>query len=77
MIIHVQLIYGVKHDGRHKAGLVADEYFANVSDNSVCFNDLSLCGLHILLSMVEKKYGKQMLEKYSWKHYFLNGMHQS
>lgn len=52
-VIRVHLIYGVKHDGRHKARLVADGHLTDIPDNSVYSNVVSLCGLRILLFLAE------------------------
>src|SRR6476660_4124535 len=52
-VIRVYLIYDVKHDGRHKARLVADGHLTDIPDDSVYSSVVSLCGLHILLFLAE------------------------
>src|SRR5687768_3078512 len=52
-VIRVHLIYDVKHDGRHKARLVADGHFTDIPDNSVYSSVVSLCGLRIFLFISE------------------------
>ena len=52
-LIRVHLIYDVKHDGRHKARLVADGHLTDVPDDSVYSSVVSLRGLHILLFLAE------------------------
>ena len=52
-VIHVHLIYDVKHDGRHKARLVADGHLTDVPEDSVYSSVVSLRGLHILLFLAE------------------------
>lgn len=47
------MIYDVKHNGRHKAGLVADGHLTDVPDDSVYSSVVSLRGLHILLFLAE------------------------
>jgi len=51
--IRVHLIYDVKHDGRHKARLVADGHLTDIPDDSVYSSVVSLCGLRILLFLAE------------------------
>ena len=34
-VIRVRLVYDVKHDGRHKARLVADGHLTDIPDDSV------------------------------------------
>ena len=51
--IRVHLIYDVKHDGRHKARLVADEHLTDGPDDSVYSSVVSLRGLHMLLFLAE------------------------
>src|SRR5687768_16928081 len=52
-VIRVHLIYDVKHDGRHKARLLADGHFTDVRDDSVYFSAVSLRGLWILLFLAD------------------------
>lgn len=52
-VIRVHLIYDVKHDGRHKARLVADGHLTDVPDDSVYLSVVSLHGLCILLFLAE------------------------
>ena len=52
-VIQVHLIYDVKHDGRHKARLVADGHLTDVPDDSVYSSVVSLRGLRILLFLAE------------------------
>src|SRR6476661_3733243 len=52
-VIRVHLIYDVKHDGRHKARLVADGHLTDIPDDSVYSSVVSLCGLCILLFLAE------------------------
>ena len=52
-VIQVHLIYDVKHDGRHKARLVADGHLTDVPDNSVYSSVVPLRGLRVLLFLAE------------------------
>ena len=52
-VIRAHLIYDVKHDGRHKARLVADGHLTDIPDNSVYSSVVSLRGLQILLFLAE------------------------
>ena len=52
-VIRAHLIYDVKHDGRHKARLVADGHLTDVPDDSVYSSVVSLRGLRILLFLAE------------------------
>ena len=52
-VIRVHLIYDVKHDGRHKARLVADGHLTDIPDDSVYSSVVSLKGLCILLFLAE------------------------
>src|SRR5688572_8202538 len=47
------MIYNVKHDGRHKARLVADGHLTNIPNDSVYSSVVSLRGLQILLFLAE------------------------
>ena len=51
--IRVHLIYDVKHDGRHKARLVADGHLTDLPSESVYSGVVSLRGLHIFLFIAE------------------------
>jgi len=51
--IRVHLIFDVKHDGRHKARLVADGHLTDVPDGSVYSRVVSLRGLRMLLFIAE------------------------
>ena len=48
-LIKVHLVFGVKHDGRHKAWMVADGYLTKVLVNSVYAGFVSLHGLCLCL----------------------------
>lgn len=52
-VFRVHLIYDVKHDGRHKARLVADGHLTDIPDDSMYSSVVSLRGLRILLFLVE------------------------
>ena len=52
-VIRVHLIYDIKHDGRHKARLVADGHLTDLPNESVYSSVVSLCGLRILLFLAE------------------------
>ena len=52
-VIRAHLIYDVKHDGRHKARLVADGHLTNVPDDTDYSSVVSLRGLWILLFLAE------------------------
>ena len=52
-VIRVHLIYDVKHDGWHKARLVADGHLTDIPDDSVYSSVVSLHGLRILLFLAE------------------------
>ncbi len=51
--IHVHLIYDVKHDGRHKACLVADGHLTDVPLDSVYSGVVSLHGFCLVLFLAE------------------------
>jgi hypothetical protein len=51
--ICVHLVFDVKHDGRHKARLVADGHLTNVPLESVYSGIVSLRGIHILVFLAE------------------------
>ena len=52
-VIRVHLIYDVKHDGRHKARLVADGHLTDIPNDSVYSGVVSLRGLHMMLFIGE------------------------
>ena len=51
--IRVHLVYAVKHDGRHKARLVADGHLTEVPVDSVYSGVVSLRGLRLMLFLSE------------------------
>ena len=51
--IRVHLIFAIKHDGRHKARLVADGHLTDVPLNSVYSGVLSLRGLRVCIFLAE------------------------
>jgi hypothetical protein len=51
--IRVYLVFDVKHDGRHKARLVADGHLANIPLDSVYSGVVSLQGFRLVLFLVE------------------------
>ena len=51
--IRVHLIYDVKHDGRHKARLVADGHLTDIPLESVYSGVVSLRGFRIVLFLAE------------------------
>ena len=51
--IRVHLVFDVKHDGHHKARLVADGHLTDVPIESVYSGVVSLCGLQILMFLAE------------------------
>ena len=51
--IRVHLIYDVKHDGRHKARLVADGHLTDIPNESVYSSVVSLRGLRMMLFLGE------------------------
>ena len=51
--IRVHLVFAVKHDGRHKARLVADGHLTNVPIDSVYSGVVSLRGLRLLIFLAE------------------------
>src|SRR5688500_4924972 len=52
-VIRAHLIYNVKHDGSHKARLVADGHLTDIPDDSVYSSVVSLRGLRILLFLTQ------------------------
>ena len=51
--IKVHLIFAIKHDGRHKARLVADGHLTDVPLNSVYSGVVSLRGLRMCIFLAE------------------------
>ena len=51
--IRVHLVFDVKHDGRHKARLVADGHLTDVPLESVYSGVVSLHGIHLLAFLAE------------------------
>ena len=51
--IRVHLVYDVKHDGRHRARLVAGGHLTNVPDDSTYSGVESLCGFRMLVFLAE------------------------
>ena len=51
--IRVHLVFTVKHDGRHKACLVADGHLTDIPIDSVYSGVVSLCGVWLLLFIAE------------------------
>ena len=47
------MVYDVKHNGRHKARLVAGGHLTDVPMESVYSGVMSLCGLHIVLFLAK------------------------
>ena len=52
-VIKVHLVFAVKHDGRHKARMVADGHLTQVPLNSVYVSVVSLQGLRLCLFLGE------------------------
>jgi hypothetical protein len=46
--IHTHLVYDCKHDGRHKAWMVADGHLTDIPLESIYFGVISLRGLRII-----------------------------
>jgi hypothetical protein len=59
--IGVQIFYNVKHDGRHKARLVADGHLADIPLDSMYSGIVSLQGFRLILFLVELN-GPQLWE---------------
>jgi hypothetical protein len=51
--IRTHLIYNCKHDGRHKAQMVADGHLTDIPLESVYSGVVSLCGLRIITFLAE------------------------
>ena len=51
--IRVHMVYNVKHNGRHKARLVAGGHLTNIPIESIYSGVVSLCGLCIVLFLAE------------------------
>ena len=49
----MRIIYNVKHDGRHKARLVAGGHLIDIPLESVYSGVVSLCGLRIVIFLAE------------------------
>src|SRR5687768_17622379 len=52
-VIKVHLIYDVKHDGRHRARLVADGHLTDLPAESVYSGVVSLRGLRMFIFIME------------------------
>ena len=63
--IRVHLIYAVKHDGRHKARLVADGHLTDIPLNSVYAGVVSIRGMRICLFLGELN-GMEAYAATSW-----------
>ena len=51
--INVHLVFDVKHDGRHKARLVAGGHLTEIPVDSVYWGVVSLCGLRLMIFLAE------------------------
>jgi len=51
--IRVHMVYAVKHDGRHKARLVAGGHLTETPINSICSSVVSLRGIRLLTFVAE------------------------
>ena len=51
--IRTHFVFDVKHDGRHKARLVADGHLTEVPLSSVCSGVVSLRGIRLVLFLAE------------------------
>ena len=51
--IRVHLVFDVKHDGRHKARLVADGHLTNIPLENVYSGVVSLRGIRLLIFLAE------------------------
>jgi len=51
--IHVHMVYDIKHDGRHKARLVADGHLTDVPVESVYSSVVSLCAVRLVTFLAE------------------------
>ena len=51
--IRVHLVFAVKHNGRHKARLVADGHLTATQVNSVYSGVVSLCGIRLIIFLAE------------------------
>ena len=58
--IRVHLVVDVKHDGRHKARLVADGHLTDIPLESVCSGVVSLRGLRLIVFLMALSYGQLM-----------------
>jgi hypothetical protein len=53
MKIRVHIVYNIKHDGRHKARLVADEHLTDIPRDSTYSGVVSLQGFQLVLFLAE------------------------
>ena len=51
--IRLHFVFDVKHDGRHKARLVADGHLTNVPLSSVCSGVVLLRGIRLVIFLAE------------------------
>ena len=51
--MHVHIVYDIKHDGRHRARLVANGQLTEVPAESVYSGVISLCGFRLLIFLAE------------------------
>jgi hypothetical protein len=51
--IHTHLIYDCKHDGRHKAWMVANSHLTDIPLESMYSGVVSLCRLRIIIFLAE------------------------
>ena len=68
--VQVNLVYYVKHDGRHKSSLVADGNLTDIPVESVYSGVASLCGTQLLVFIADrkkKKRGLHILESHTLK----------
>ena len=47
------MVYDIKHDGRHKVRLVADEHRTDIPLTSIYFGVVSLCEIRIVTILAE------------------------
>jgi hypothetical protein len=65
--IRVHIVYDVKHDGRHKARLVADGHLTDIPLDSVYSVVVSLCGFSLGLQLWATDIGNAYIEAYTSK----------
>ena len=68
--IKLHLIFDMKHDGMHKARLVADGHLTDIPVESVYLGVVSLQGIRLLLFIAELNklnYGAKILEMHTMK----------